>query len=153
MIYIKLTNTGDIEKYPYSIDDLKKDNPNTSFPEILSKELLEQYKVYIVEPVSHGDNYTKNYIETIPVLINESYYQSWQTVEATQEEIDFRLDNQWDYIRQVRNQYLLESDWTQLEDAPFNESKRGEWIQYRQALRDITKQSDPFNIVWPVKPQ
>jgi hypothetical protein len=23
------------------------------------------------------------------------------------------------------------------------------WATYRQALRDITKQADPFNIAWP----
>jgi hypothetical protein len=27
------------------------------------------------------------------------------------------------------------------------------WVAYRAALRDVTKQSDPFNIVWPVMPQ
>jgi hypothetical protein len=28
-----------------------------------------------------------------------------------------------------------------------------EWIAYRQALRDITDQQDPFNIIWPIKPE
>jgi len=23
---------------------------------------------------------------------------------------------------------------------------------YRQALRDITQQADPFNIIWPIEP-
>jgi hypothetical protein len=26
------------------------------------------------------------------------------------------------------------------------------WRTYRQALRDITKQSDPSNLTWPTKP-
>jgi hypothetical protein len=27
------------------------------------------------------------------------------------------------------------------------------WLIYRQALRDITEQTDPFNIVWAIKPE
>ena len=27
------------------------------------------------------------------------------------------------------------------------------WVAYRAALRDVTKQSDPFAIEWPVMPQ
>jgi hypothetical protein len=26
------------------------------------------------------------------------------------------------------------------------------WAAYRQALRDVTLQPDPFNIVWPTPP-
>jgi hypothetical protein len=36
-----------------------------------------------------------------------------------------------------------------LEDSGANTSA---WRNYRQALRDITKQSDPSNLTWPTKP-
>jgi hypothetical protein len=42
---------------------------------------------------------------------------------------------------------LKDCDWTQLADSPVNKTA---WAAYRQALRDITAQSDPFNIEWPV---
>ncbi len=73
--------------------------------------------------------------------------------DASQAEINERVSNQWANVRQERNKYLQESDWTQLRDAPFPENKRGEWVIYRQSLRDVTTQSNPFNINWPVKPQ
>lgn len=38
------------------------------------------------------------------------------------------------------------SDWTQLANAPVDKTA---WAVYRQALRDITEQADPFNITWP----
>jgi len=46
---------------------------------------------------------------------------------------------------------LLEAcDWTQLRDTKTSK----EWTEYRQALRDITKQEGyPQNIVWPTAPQ
>lgn len=72
----------------------------------------------------------------------------------TQEEIDIRnvaeLTRKWTEVRSRRNQLLLESDWTQLSDAPVG--NKGEWSAYRQNLRDVTQASNPDIIAWPVKP-
>jgi hypothetical protein len=57
-------------------------------------------------------------------------------------------------FKEIRNNLLLNSDWTQLPNNPLTIEKQQEWAVYRQALRDITKQYDyPFNIVWPTPPQ
>lgn len=55
-------------------------------------------------------------------------------------------------VRYQRNELLLNSDWTHSPpDRPL--ANRQEWAEYRQALRDITKQEGfPFNIVWPELP-
>tara|TARA_A100000164_G_C21813595_1_gene726761 strand:- start:874 stop:1074 length:201 start_codon:yes stop_codon:yes gene_type:complete len=42
-------------------------------------------------------------------------------------------------LRANRDAKLMNSDWTQLVDAPLTDSKKAEWVTYRQALRDITK--------------
>jgi len=47
---------------------------------------------------------------------------------------------------------LANSDFTQVADAPITAEKRAEWVAYRQALRDLTLQADPFNVIWPVSP-
>lgn len=57
----------------------------------------------------------------------------------------------YDGMRSKRDLLLKESDWTQLPDVPL--ATKEKWAVYRQALRDITQQSDPFNIVWPEPPQ
>lgn len=67
----------------------------------------------------------------------------------TAEERQAVLDQQWAAVRIERNRRLVESDWTQLPDAPVDATP---WAQYRQQLRDITTQDDPFNLVWPVQP-
>jgi len=41
---------------------------------------------------------------------------------------------------------LANCDWTQLPDVPVDADA---WSVYRQALRDVTTQADPFAIVWP----
>ncbi len=56
----------------------------------------------------------------------------------------------WAEVRAERDALLKSTDWTQLPDVPAE--TRNRWAAYRQALRDITDQPDPFNIVWPVAP-
>lgn len=57
----------------------------------------------------------------------------------------------WIVPRSRRNVMIAATDWTQLADVPA--STRAKWTAYRQELRDITKQPDPTNIVWPKPPQ
>ena len=46
-------------------------------------------------------------------------------------------DNSLVEVRQVRNQKLAETDWTQNRDVTL--SNDADWKTYRQSLRDITK--------------
>lgn len=57
----------------------------------------------------------------------------------------------WSQIRSQRNNLLKQCDWTQLTDSPLLNNV--DWLQYRQALRDITNINiPPSSIVFPVKP-
>ncbi len=71
---------------------------------------------------------------------------TWQTA------LDGRDNEQWKVVRSERDIKLQSCDWTMLSDVPLDPSVKTEWETYRQALRDITDQSDPFNIVWPTPP-
>ena len=53
-------------------------------------------------------------------------------------------------LRTRRNQLLTESDWTQSRDVFLSNDE--EWKTYRQQLRDLPKNTDPMNPVWPTKP-
>lgn len=64
-----------------------------------------------------------------------------------------RDDEQWFIIRGERKTRLEVSDWTVLPDVPMTSEKRVEWETYRQSLRNITDQPDPFNINWPTPPE
>ena len=56
----------------------------------------------------------------------------------------------WELVKTQRIKLLAESDWTQMPDVAL--SNKEAWAVYRQALRDITNQTDPFNITWPTAP-
>ena len=75
---------------------------------------------------------------------------NWDGTKFTPQPPDY--DFQWKIVRAMRNQKLQESDWTQLADVPLTPELRAEWVTYRQDLRDVTNQPDPFNIVWPTAP-
>lgn len=65
--------------------------------------------------------------------------------------VQARLDAQWTQVRSQQRQKLYESDWT-CSVTDYEVPNKAEWVQYRASLRDVTSQSDPFNIVWPTAP-
>lgn len=81
-----------IEKYPYSIGALKRDNPNTSFPRNPDAALLAEWNVFSVQPTNHPQvDHTKNVTESTPVLQDGQWVQVWSVTDATAEEIERRL--------------------------------------------------------------
>lgn len=61
-----------------------------------------------------------------------------------------RLEAAWNNLRAQRNRLLSSCDWTQVPDAPVDQSA---WAAYRQVLRDLPDNTvDPFNPVWPQQP-
>jgi len=87
---------------------------------------------------------------------------SWDIVKGMQEgeevtliedptKVQAHLDAQWASVRTQQRQKLYESDWT-CSVTDYEVPNKAGWITYRQALRDVTTQTDPFNIVWPAPP-
>lgn len=147
-MYLRIINNE--INYPYTIKDLKAAHRNITFPNELGEETMTEFGLYEVRQTPKPNDYTKNITEGTPILVDGVYYQNWIQTIASESEINYRLENQWFVIREIRNELLSECDWTQLSDIP-TETK-AIWSEYRQSLRDITSQTNPFNITWPVKP-
>ena len=68
----------------------------------------------------------------------------------------FNSTNFWNLVRRDRNQRLAVSDWTQLDDCKLSMTKKGEWAEYRQALREVPVSNSGSTmldqIVWPDQP-
>jgi len=151
-----LVKNGVVEKYPYSIGMLRKDNPNTSFPKKPTDELLKEWGLEVVVRAERPTvDYTKNISEGTPVLVGSTWTQVWNVSEASPEEITERTNRQSEAVRQDRNQKLARSDWTQVDDTPLTNDQKIAWATYRQQLRDITDhQNFPFLSEgdWPSEP-
>lgn len=133
--------------------ELPKNWANISNFYLLDNEKLKQYGWYPFRFVEADIN-SNQFYDGSDFVIEEHEVVEYQKVRnKTPQEIENEINGQWTFIRYQRNELLTQYDWTQLQDSPLSEQKQGEWQTYRQSLRDITLQSDPFNIIWPTKPE
>lgn len=66
---------------------------------------------------------------------------------------DAEIEAQWSIIRSERNNLLARTDWWVTKAAETGTTISPEQHAYRQALREITTQANPLNIIWPTKPE
>jgi hypothetical protein len=57
----------------------------------------------------------------------------------------------WDLVKAKREPMLTMTDF-KINKILDNGGDATAWRKYRQALRDVTKQADPLNVVWPTVP-
>jgi hypothetical protein len=114
--------------------------------------ILLQYDPLEYSHIPGEWDYFSTYIENgIPIQMPERPSEFHIFDYSIKEWVDPRTpDSEWLLVRQKRNQLLAECDWTQLPDVPLPTKEI--WAIYRQELRDITLQPDPFNIIWPEQP-
>ena len=157
-MYAKIKD-GSVEKYPYTIGDLKKDNPNTSFTSSISTVTLNSYGVVEVKTENRPSfNETTQYLDLkkVPELVSGVWTLKWEIKDKTQTELDEAKANSQSDIREERLMLLQECDWTGLTDASLSTDMVDKWKTYRQELRDITKQTSFNNaepsVTWPNQP-
>lgn len=93
----------------------------------------ENQTFYRLDPVPEGANSIIYIVENLPE-------QTAQQKHAIHHDRRVRL--------------LFATDWTQLPDSGLSEEQKEEFRQYRQKLRDITKQEGyPDIVTWPERPE
>lgn len=150
MFYVLLDGDGNVACYPYTLTDLRRANPGTSFPKQISDDTAAAFNCFPVAPTEPpADDYTIN-LERTAIKQGSEWVEKWITTPATPEQIAERTAAKANDVRIERNQCLQDCDWTQLPDAPVDHA---EWASYRQALRDVTAQPGfPWNVQWPLEP-
>lgn len=135
------------------VTDLARAFPNVSIPQPPSLADLDALGVDAIlegpQPTLERFQYA---VRSGPTEINAQWFWIYTAVDMTPEAIAAATDAQWNAVRSTRDKRLADSDWTQLPDVPLSAEKKAEWATYRQGLRDVTNQTDPFDIVWPVQP-
>ena len=122
--------------------------PNTSFPKsgATASFISANNLVEIIEwlPVTEPSQKLTN----VDVYLDSGKCYSVKVESCTTEEIAQLTSAKWSEVREDRNERLKETDWRASSDLTMSDS----WKNHRQALRDITTQSDPYNITWPTEP-
>lgn len=143
--------------------------PNTGFPVQLTETIINDFGGDVVfegPQASNGDRYQFSMRQGVEEIQGKWYtkyvlgpvftdYTDEEGVlhTAAEQEAAYKAQKDADQakaVREDRNKRLSESDWTQVLDAPVDQTA---WAAYRQALRDVTAQVGfPWDIEWPVKP-
>ena len=138
-------------RHIFDVEPTQWDADNYCYARRLTEDQVEHFGVHkkqIVTPPYH-DPATQSLDEGPALLIDGVWTQNYTVTDLSADESAAKVGAQWTVIRAERNKLLVESDWTQLPDAPVDAAA---WATYRQALRDITDQANPFAIVWPESP-
>ena len=143
-------------------------HPNTSMPQQLSEELLNDFGADVVfegPQASGGTVYQYSQAQGVEQIDGKWYTKyvlgptfidtvvDGVTTTALQHETAYKAQKdaeQAKNVRATRDAKLAECDWTQVADAPVDKAT---WATYRQALRDVTAQEGfPWTVTYPEKP-
>jgi len=157
MLLVKTAN-GQVEQFPYTLGDLRRDNPHTSFPKKIGDAILASYGIFHVMPSPQPD-----YDPLVQTVVRDAEPNNNETA-VDEETGEIYETGRWvigytveskpqdqaeDAVRNQRDRLLTDTDWMALSDNTMSP----EWTSHRQALRDITAQEGfPFSVVWPTKP-
>ena len=168
MTYLQLNPDGSVV-YPYTLNRLRRDNPNTSFPKQPSNALLAEYDVY---PVSIADappynRDTEHLVQAEPALVDGKWVRGWVVVSLTAEELAQRRAAAIGAVKQEASRRILSiaPEWKQrnmlarsaellrIGEANLTQEQRDEvlaieliWetVQMIRAKSDIIEAMDPI---------
>ena len=153
-----------------TVDAFKRTKPNTSFPNKLSENCLNDYGYDVVlngaqatVTAPYGVS-TRSGVEQVDgkwftkfvagPIFTDTTDEDGNAVTAAANEAAYKARIDADTaarVRTDRDSRLSECDWTQANDSPLKAASA--WTTYRQALRDVPAQSGfPRTITWPTKP-
>jgi len=170
-MYAKISGNT-VLQFPYTFGDLRKDNPNVSFPKNISISTMNTYgMVGVLEgPKPTLGNYQRVQRNALPTLKDGGYWMIEYTAvnmfaDTTDEDtgvVTTKAEHEAAYQatldaataednRKKRNELLAATDYLALTDNTLDDIT----TQYRQALRDITTHENWPNLSeadWPTAP-
>lgn len=146
-MHLKLTNGLPAK---YTLGDLRRDNPQTSFPERIPETMLASYDVYPYTrpPVPNYDSLAHRLADS---AFSQDDAGKWSLGYAVEQLPPEQAESN---VRSRRDMLLSQSDWVVIVNTEKGTPIPAEWELYRQALRDVTGQSGfPYTVIWPTKPE
>ena len=152
-MFVKITN-GSVDQYPYTVGDLRRDNPNTSFTKTVREATMASFGMYPVgyeaapdyDPLTHRLQHS-----SIPSLVDGEWKLTKTVVALTEDQITAATNAKATEVRKQRDTLLADTDWMALSDVTMSSAM----TTYRQALRDLPDHTNFPNLDeadWPTKP-
>ena len=130
--------------------DIKQLFPQTLFPSSGVPEgfLTENNVVELVETLDYTTP-TQKLTTVSPYYVQgENKAYNVRVDSTTSNEQAYITNLEWSKVRALRTFKLEQTDWRATTDRTLSD----DWKNYRQSLRDVPSQPDPFNITWPTEP-
>lgn len=132
----------------YSLSQLHLDYPAMSFPKDIPLDILVNLGIHKVKETSIPtiDYKTHRHIQSFSYL-DSQWVQVWNIEELPIEQASAN-------VRAHRDNILKSTDWIMLKAYELGENVPIDWLNYRQALRNITTQIGfPYKVIWPIEPK
>ena len=118
---------------------------------------------YLYSKALIGMGYTQVSVTGISSMFSQEEFESDVSIGSTtvypdiatvrSKAQEYATQQCWHDVRQLRNIELRQSDYITSVASETGVGISTAWKNYRQELRDITKQSDVNNLVWPTHPE
>jgi len=170
MIYLQLNPDGSVV-YPYTLDRLRKDNPNTSFPRQPSDALLAEYGVYpvAIADAPPYDRDTERLVQAEPTLADGKWVRGWTVVPLTADELAQRRAAMVEGVKQEaskrilaiapdykqRNMLARSAELLRIGEANLTQEQRDEVLAIEsvwQTIQMIRVRSDAIEAMDPIPP-
>lgn len=139
---VVVKNWENIEAAPSEVDFVGEEITTTYTQSPIQTIVRDEYPSY--------NPFTEKVEESI-VETSTEVRTTYTVVPLTAEEIPIVEEKLVNLLRRDRELRLAETDFVMFSDTP---EPSQEWLDYRQALRDVPQQPGfPQNIIWPEKPQ
>jgi len=131
-----------------STGTLKELFPNTSFTTAGPNTdfLTANNVVELIETLGYTTPTQK--LSSVDAYLDGGKAYTVKVEATTTEEQTALINEEWKTVRKTRDNLLAQTDWRASSDLTLSD----DWKTYRQALRDVPTQSDPYNIAWPTEP-
>ena len=171
-MHYRIRSSGDIKTQ----GEIRKMHTNVSLPRSWDENVFNVLGIDPVLPTTQpepSDAYQVVVYNGVTQDANGNWVQAWSVVDMFQDYIDdegvthTKADQEAAYqadldakaaesVRTQRDKLLAESDWVTVKAVDQNAADNlgiqvpQVWLDYRQALRDITTQDGfPHNVIWP----
>jgi hypothetical protein len=134
------------------VADYREVFKDTSFPVAgVSDTFLAENNAVKVSVFLAHDRATEKLVPCEP-YIQDGFAYTVQVAPKTEEELTADKESKAAKVRKQRDELLAQSDWRVIKAMEQGIQLESEWATYRQALRDITSNSDFPNVEFFIEP-
>lgn len=136
-----------------SKDELLALYPNTSFPEVITPEIIDSLGAdpVLETPAPATTTYQSAQKDGVSQDAQGNWVWDWKIVDWPQDQIDAYDNQQKEANKTTAMGLLTETDWTQMPDV--NLVNKADFTAYRAALRAIAVTPRVLVSEWPEKPE